>query len=163
MLKYVKIPKEDVILKILNVNAEVVIAGLVAIGSFISFIIGRRAVNKNRKSEEISRLNCVIKEKDNEIKQLKQQLDKFTSVDRSTKGNYLILKEKNMPICPICWSKGNKTIPIYESEKGRYKCGACGLDEVYDTELYNQSKAEYVKFYNNVLDLNNYDTYNYND
>lgn len=143
----------------INVNAEVVIAGLGAIGSFISFIIGRRAAKKNRKSEEISRLNSVIKEKDNEIKELKQQLDKFVSVDQSTKGNFLILKEKNMPICPVCWSNDKNAIPIYANKEGKYKCGACGLNEVYDTRLYNESQAEEIQFFDDVLDLNQNNDY----
>lgn len=111
------------------------ISTILGSSGFVGFIITQIQNKKNKKLDNEKALKAKNEQLEKEIVELKTQLSKYEDVEKSTTGNYLILKETGMPICPVCWGNEHKAIPIYETANGRYYCSIC---KRYDTYSFNK-------------------------
>lgn len=119
----------------------------------IIFFVGRYSTKIDKKKDKLRAKNNQLK---TENSALKEQLALYEDVEPSTTGNYLIMKKNGWKICPTCWAKDHKPIPIYDNGGGTFVCGGCGKAGTYDhqkvrergqrIEAQNKRTAEYFNF-----------------
>ncbi len=127
---------------------------LLIIGGLIAYLFGRLAHKKDRKESSSKALSA-------ENADLKKRLELYEEVDQSKTGNYLIMKKTGQAICPVCWAKDHKAVPIYENDVGSYRCGGCGHYDDFDRVKHKAHDAEvkakndaYAKQINDFIGFN---------
>lgn len=73
---------------------------------------------------------------------LKDELSVYKDAIQATDGDYLILRTTNQPICPVCWGKEHKAIPVYGTDTGYFTCGCCGNVGAFDRRMVERIAAD---------------------
>lgn len=117
----------------------VIIAGFFGLlGSGLTILFPRLFEKSDQKK---SNIRDELEKCRKEIDGLRKELDLYEAVKQSATGEYLVQKETDMAICPICWPKIHKAIPIYEdSDTGKFTCGCC-----QHTGIFDRIKVERIK------------------
>ena len=138
----------------IDILTKIVVPVIVAV---LAFILGRIAHRKDHKEAQEDRQKekadeALVKERDqlrNENERLKAEnaelrkgAELSEEVEPSTTGNYLIRKKDSQAICPICWAKDHKAVPIYENDVGKYRCGGCGHYDDFDRVKHQAHDAK---------------------
>lgn len=123
-------------------NLGIAIVGGVCtlLSSLITIFIQRLWAKKDSKK---SSLQHKTEEYQEENTQLRKQLEIYEAVEQSTDGEFFVLKQKKMPICPICWTAEHKPFPIYEKEEsGMFTCSHCKHKGIYNKIKVQKIRAE---------------------
>lgn len=142
----------QLILTVLSHQISTTILGAIA-GSFTTYLLFNHSKKKEAKSSEIEAL-----EKENT--KLHQTIDEYEATEPSSEGNYSILKKTNQAICPVCWGKERKVIPIYDNGTGHYNCGSCKSLNVFSRKAVAIAEAEGSRYAQDLVDALSYQNYN---
>lgn len=105
------------------------------IGCLVGAFIAHWLHVRHERKKERATGNAALQQ---EIETLKEKVAYYEDFEQSNTGNYYILTNTKQPICPVCWGKGHKAIPVYGNETGNYICGACGK-----SGAFNHQTVEY--------------------
>lgn len=115
---------------------------------------------EKKEDEQIVSLQLQIEDLTAKNKDLNERLDLFEAVEKAPKGDCYIRKVDGEPICPICWRKDSKQIPISIDDEGRYRCRSCNNPGVYDhaiaDPIHAQARAEGKREMESIQNLLNY-------
>ncbi|MEG0944618.1 MAG: hypothetical protein RSF86_13385 [Angelakisella sp.] len=120
-------------------DSPLFIALLGIVGAIIAAIFSHfltvRHERSSKKTDDIS----ALKMKNNE---LSEKLEQYEATEQSQTGDYLIMTKSGQAICPTCWGKEHKAVPIYGNDTGHFICGGCHTTGVYSRQLVERLAAE---------------------
>lgn len=114
-----------------------------AIGTLANHLLANRRHKKERQEkrsdDQTLSMQQTIEKLTAENQELKNRIELYEAVEQAPNGNYYILKINGERICPICWRKDHKAIPIF-GDDGSYLCGGCGMSGIYDRDIVQHNR-----------------------
>lgn len=113
-------------------DSQLFIALIGVVGTIIAAILSHYLTVKHERNNKKNGDILAIKVENSE---LKKKLEEYEATEQSPSGDYLIMKKSGQAICPICWGKEHKSIPIYGNDTGHFICGGCHTTGVYNRQI----------------------------
>lgn len=141
------------IVDLLN-NYNGMIIALCSVFTLIGTIIGVFINKASNKKSRVKQENDKLKERN---KELEEELFNYKSIEKiennfkqnPLEGDCLYLEDKKQYICPVCWYKDKKIVPVFDTENtGYYKCNICANQGIFDKNLVLRIRNNYNNIFN---------------